>query len=145
MNIRYSNTNTQVLGYEYIRYLYSASLITTNIFNICIQSAVWIWIYSMFIFGKIFHKYIFIYIYTGNIDPQVSAKIWTKTCLKFTLWDRGFIKSLHFIYLIIIFSQLFENEYIQYLYSVRYLRTNIFNIRIQPGSRTWIFTIFRFS
>ena len=53
--------NTQFSGYEYIRYLYSALLQTTNIFDICIRSIVRIWIYSIFVFGKIFYKYVLIY------------------------------------------------------------------------------------
>ena len=51
-NIRYSNTNTQFSGYEYIRYLYSANLLRPNIFNIRIRSGCGQLIYLIFVFGQ---------------------------------------------------------------------------------------------
>ena len=51
--IRYSNTNTQFSGYEYIRYLYSANLLRTNIFDIHIRSCCEQQIYSIFVFSLV--------------------------------------------------------------------------------------------
>ena len=59
-------------------------------------------------------------------NPLVPAQICTKTCLKFTLRWRGFIKSVHYIYSIFIFGLVSKNEYIRYPYSIRYPGTNIF-------------------
>ena len=58
--------------------------------------------------------------------PLVPTQICTKTCLKFTLWQRGVIKSLHCIFDIHI-RLVSKNKYIWYSYSVRYLQTNIFD------------------
>ena len=75
---------------------------------------------------------------------QQAKEICTKTCLKFTLWWNGVIKSLHCMYSIFIFGLVSKNEYIRYSYSFRYLGTNIFDIRIRSGCKKRIYSIFVF-
>ena len=106
---------------------------TTNIFYICVRSAVRILIYSIFVFGKIFHEYVLIYRQVAEIIGY-----------QHTLWWRGVIKSFHLIYSIFIFGQVSKYEYIQYSYSVMSLKTNIFVIHIWSGCQTWIYSIFVF-
>ena len=45
----------------------------------------------------------------------------------------GALKGLHRTYSMFVFGQVAWNKYIQNLYSVRYLGTNISDIRIWPG------------
>ena len=52
----------QFAATKYIHYSYSIRLRTTNIFDIQIRSAVLIWIYLIFMFGKIFLRYVLIYV-----------------------------------------------------------------------------------
>ena len=85
---RILNTKTLVLGYEYIQYPYLANLQRTNIFDIHIRTC-WkqrmnpIFVFSphseyeyigyiIYLFAKIFHKYVLVYIpwSTSNIDPE---------------------------------------------------------------------------
>ena len=124
LNIRYSNMNTQFSGYEYIWYSYSANLLRTNIFGfgfslvvnneyIRIQSAVRIWMYSIFEFGKIFYKYVLIY----------KKSLGTCIIMHQNLFKIYFLMSSKVCIL-----------YIQYSYSAKFLRLNIFDIRIRSGN-----------
>ena len=88
-------------GYECIIYLYLVRLRRTNIFNICILLAVWIWIYLIFVFGKIFFT---------------SRKNFSCTCINIDMHQNlihlignGVLKSLHCIYSILVFGQVPKN------------------------------------
>ena len=155
-NIRYSNMNTQLSCCEYNRYSYSANLLKMNIFDIHIQSCYKQWLYSIFVFGpQSEYEYIW-YSYSVesfinmflSIDRQQKS---LGTCLNmqqnsFIIYfmAEGGLKSLHFIYSILVFGQVSKNEYIRYSHLVRYLKTNIFDIRIRSGCQTEIYSIFIF-
>ena len=125
----------QVAKNKYIRYSYSVRLGGTNKFDICIRSGCRERIYSIFIFSEIFYKYIFICIPwpPGSINSSGLHKYETKLVENLFYGGRGVFKSLHFIYSIFVFVQVAWNKYIRYSYSVRYLGTNIFDIRIRSS------------
>ena len=95
---------------------------------------------------KYFYKYIFICIPwpPGSINSSGLHKYETKIVENLLYGGRGVFKSLHFIYSIFVFVQVAWNKYIRYSYSVRYLGTNIFDIRIRSGCKKRIYSIFVF-
>ena len=129
---------------EYIRYSYSVLLQTMNIFDIRVRSAVRIWIYSIFIFGKIFHKYVLIYRQTAEIIGYLHK--YAPKLIQNLLYGGGGSSKVYILYKysIFIFSQVSNNEYIWYSYSVMYLRTNIFDNHIRSGCQTQIYLMFVF-
>ena len=117
-------------------------------------------IYSIFVFRQVarneyvrcsysvkyFYKYIFICIPWPpcSINSSGLHKYETKLVENLHYGGRGVFKSLHFIYSILVFVQVALNKYIRYSYSVRYLWTNILNIRIRSDCKKWIYLIFVF-
>ena len=134
---------------KYIWYSYSVLFWTTNIFDIPIWSSVGIWIYLIFLFGKILNKYALNYTQAAEILGHLHNM--NQNLFEIYFWGEGVIKSLYLyfwylhlaeflrmniifdiqIYLILVFGQVARHEYIWYLYSVSCLDMNIFDIFIQ--------------
>ena len=102
-----------------------------------LNSNYWAWHYSAQLVRysysvKSFNKCILICIPwpPGNRNSSGLYKYEPKL---FALWWEGGLQSLRCIYSIFVFVQVARNEYIRYSYSVRYLGTNIFSIRILSG------------
>ena len=74
--------------------------------------------YSIFIFGKIFHKYVLIYRQTAEIVGYLHENA---PKLIQSLYGGGVSSKVCI-------------SYIQYLYLAKFLRMNIFDIRIQSGT-----------
>ena len=109
----------QVAKNEYIRYSYLVLLQTTNIFDIHIRSAVRIWIYSIFVFGKIFHKCVLIYRQAAKIIGNLHK--YAPKLIQNLLFGGGVSSKVCILY-------------IQYSYSSMFLWMNIFDICIWSGT-----------
>ena len=129
--------NTQFSGYEYIRYLYSALLQTTNIFDICIWSFCRQRIYLIFVFGPqseyeyIRYSYSVKSLYTlvhRQQNSHIPGKVKTNTKLEFNLWGRGVIKSWHFIYSICIYVWEEEDSHFARIFGKKSSVSYIFRI-----------------
>ena len=95
---------------KYICYSSSVLFWTTNIFDIRIWSAVGIWIYLIFLFGKIFHKYALIYTQAaeilGHLHKYESKLVWN------LFYGGGSHQKFVFIFSIFVFGWVSKNEYI---------------------------------
>ena len=94
-NIRYSNTNTQFSGFEYIRYSYSVGFPRPNIFDIRIRSGCQKRIYSIFVFGKLSdYEYIRYSYLVRKICEYIRIPVQSKINNYATLANRQLYKAI---------------------------------------------------